>query len=301
VSGVFSNPAGVVFRVLTFTRIRDDADVEGPASTDATWFAGYAWSALHCSSCGCHLGWRYDWVGTPPPRSSSSSSPRGSAKSSARQRQQQQQQQQQQHQQKGLMDYLDTHTHYTYFLRRSSAATMVVFGPEASRRARELMAEQVAGAEEAAGRAPEQQQVQERREAEAIATVSGENAVASSTEVDVVVEDTGSEENEGEDEPADDNEDDEEDDDGTGERDGNGDLRSGHAGYDFHSRSMYVRLDDLVSAPPHGMPRFFFGLRQEALKVMASANPAGNHLRGLVGGRGGVRGGNGGHVRRIDV
>lgn len=32
----------------------------GEASTELTWFSGYAWRVAGCASCRAHLGWRYE-------------------------------------------------------------------------------------------------------------------------------------------------------------------------------------------------------------------------------------------------
>jgi hypothetical protein len=56
---VFVNPAGIFFDLVL---------VEGPvavrlvgdATTEATWFAGYAWRCALCRACGSHVGWRWE-------------------------------------------------------------------------------------------------------------------------------------------------------------------------------------------------------------------------------------------------
>lgn len=58
-----ANPAGVYFHILCF----DDASgcrVEGQATTDFSWFAGYAWQYALCAQCQTHLGWFFS--GTEP-------------------------------------------------------------------------------------------------------------------------------------------------------------------------------------------------------------------------------------------
>ena len=53
------NPAGVVFRVLCFKEA-PGADASGQATTEFTWFDGYAWRIAFCAGCGTHLGWLFD-------------------------------------------------------------------------------------------------------------------------------------------------------------------------------------------------------------------------------------------------
>jgi hypothetical protein len=55
---VFANPHGVVFDIVTLSRA-DGARAIGPATSEFTWFAGYAWQAVLCGRCAAHLGWRY--------------------------------------------------------------------------------------------------------------------------------------------------------------------------------------------------------------------------------------------------
>ena len=55
----FRNPAGYSFHVLCFAAA-DGCQVVGPATLDATWFSGYAWSLALCGECQRHLGWAYD-------------------------------------------------------------------------------------------------------------------------------------------------------------------------------------------------------------------------------------------------
>lgn len=63
ISGVFANPAGITFRVITArTVLPGSIDVLGPPSLDCTWYRGYGWSMCHCAGCGAHLGWRYDFM-----------------------------------------------------------------------------------------------------------------------------------------------------------------------------------------------------------------------------------------------
>ena len=56
------NPLGIEFRVVSFSQA-PGAKAMGPARTEASWFSGYAWRLAVCTSCGTHLGWRYEQVG----------------------------------------------------------------------------------------------------------------------------------------------------------------------------------------------------------------------------------------------
>jgi hypothetical protein len=54
----FRNPAGYSFHVVCFADAPGCAAAGAPTS-EATWFAGYAWQLALCSACGEHLGWWY--------------------------------------------------------------------------------------------------------------------------------------------------------------------------------------------------------------------------------------------------
>lgn len=58
------NPHGVEFRLLSFDQA-PGAQARGPSSTEATWFAGYAWRVAVCCSCQAHLGWRFEGASGP--------------------------------------------------------------------------------------------------------------------------------------------------------------------------------------------------------------------------------------------
>jgi hypothetical protein len=58
---VFTNPEGRVCEVLTVHRAESLLFV-GPATTEHTWFVGYAWRVALCAQCLRHLGWRYEAV-----------------------------------------------------------------------------------------------------------------------------------------------------------------------------------------------------------------------------------------------
>jgi len=59
---VFTNPGGFRYEIALFTQA--DCVSHGPASTDFTWFAGYAWRLALCANCHVHLGWRYHRTGS---------------------------------------------------------------------------------------------------------------------------------------------------------------------------------------------------------------------------------------------
>ena len=61
----FAN-VSMTFKLVTLRRMRPGACLaRGPveASTERTWFPGFAWSPLTCSTCRSHLGWAYTFVG----------------------------------------------------------------------------------------------------------------------------------------------------------------------------------------------------------------------------------------------
>ncbi len=62
----FSNPAGIVFEIITFSQTLG-CEETGIPTLEHTWFAGHAWSFCECDRCGQHLGWYYtgplDFVG----------------------------------------------------------------------------------------------------------------------------------------------------------------------------------------------------------------------------------------------
>ena len=55
----FTNPAGVRFDIITFSRTTGCRQ-SGTPVLDHTWFAGHAWSFCSCGRCGVHLGWYYE-------------------------------------------------------------------------------------------------------------------------------------------------------------------------------------------------------------------------------------------------
>ena len=54
----FSNPQGIHFVILTFSRTHGCRDV-GVPTLEHTWFPGHAWSFCQCTGCAQHLGWYY--------------------------------------------------------------------------------------------------------------------------------------------------------------------------------------------------------------------------------------------------
>lgn len=54
----FTNPAGVPFLIITFSRVRGCRNEGDPTFAD-TWFPGYAWTYGVCGQCDRHLGWYY--------------------------------------------------------------------------------------------------------------------------------------------------------------------------------------------------------------------------------------------------
>jgi len=63
----FVNPAGFLHEVVTVTWA-ENLVVAGPATTEFTWFPGYAWEIAWCGRCGEHLGWRFTALADGEPR-----------------------------------------------------------------------------------------------------------------------------------------------------------------------------------------------------------------------------------------
>lgn len=59
---VFTNPGGFTYEVALYEYA--DCVAHGPATTENTWFAGYAWQLALCAGCHTHLGWRYRQSGS---------------------------------------------------------------------------------------------------------------------------------------------------------------------------------------------------------------------------------------------
>jgi len=53
------NPHGLTFHIGCFRAAPGCAAV-GAATTEHTWFPGYAWRIGVCARCGTHLGWRFE-------------------------------------------------------------------------------------------------------------------------------------------------------------------------------------------------------------------------------------------------
>ncbi len=57
----YLNPHGVACPLLTLADARGLAAAER-ATTQDTWFAGYAWRPVSCGACALFLGWRFEAV-----------------------------------------------------------------------------------------------------------------------------------------------------------------------------------------------------------------------------------------------
>ncbi|KAI6175282.1 Protein cereblon [Aphelenchoides bicaudatus] len=54
----YVNPHGYVHDMFTSRKIQNVA-YHGNAETKFSWFAGYSWTIMNCSNCGCHMGWKF--------------------------------------------------------------------------------------------------------------------------------------------------------------------------------------------------------------------------------------------------
>lgn len=54
-----TNPRGLTFHLGCF-REAPGVVAAGPATTEHTWFPGYAWRIAACARCGVHLGWCFE-------------------------------------------------------------------------------------------------------------------------------------------------------------------------------------------------------------------------------------------------
>jgi len=52
------NPNGIVFEVGCFSEASNCIPIDNPTK-EFTWFPGYAWQVILCSTCLNHLGWLY--------------------------------------------------------------------------------------------------------------------------------------------------------------------------------------------------------------------------------------------------
>ena len=62
---VFRNPNGYLYEIITLSYCEGLQDTSPPI-LEETWFSGYPWVVLHCSSCLTHLGWRWENPGRIP-------------------------------------------------------------------------------------------------------------------------------------------------------------------------------------------------------------------------------------------
>lgn len=60
-SRIFSNPYGLLHEIFT-VRQAQGLLLEGPPTTEFSWFPGYAWEVAYCASCHAHLGWEFTAV-----------------------------------------------------------------------------------------------------------------------------------------------------------------------------------------------------------------------------------------------
>jgi hypothetical protein len=54
---VYTNPAGIRFVIVLYRYAY--CELAGEATTEFSWFSGYAWQMAYCGNCGSHLGWYY--------------------------------------------------------------------------------------------------------------------------------------------------------------------------------------------------------------------------------------------------
>lgn len=54
----FTNPHGIAYYIGCFREAAGCA-AAGEATTEFTWFKGYAWRIASCANCHVHLGWRF--------------------------------------------------------------------------------------------------------------------------------------------------------------------------------------------------------------------------------------------------
>lgn len=59
----FTNPMAIEFEIALYRTVV--CERYGPLTEDYSWFAGYAWQIVLCSSCHIHLGWRYHHLHSP--------------------------------------------------------------------------------------------------------------------------------------------------------------------------------------------------------------------------------------------
>lgn len=56
---VFANPHGRFFELLLVSRVVGGV-FDQHATTEFTWFAGYAWRIGGCAACHAHIGWHFE-------------------------------------------------------------------------------------------------------------------------------------------------------------------------------------------------------------------------------------------------
>jgi len=54
----FTNPQGMTYHIGCFREAVGCA-AAGEATTEYSWFSGYAWRIAYCAHCHVHLGWRF--------------------------------------------------------------------------------------------------------------------------------------------------------------------------------------------------------------------------------------------------
>ncbi len=55
----FFNPAGIIYEIICFTTA-PGCIIQGEASSNFPWFAGYTWRVAFCGNCFTHLGWLFE-------------------------------------------------------------------------------------------------------------------------------------------------------------------------------------------------------------------------------------------------
>ncbi|XP_008558965.1 protein cereblon isoform X2 [Microplitis demolitor] len=59
VQSAYCNPAGAIHETITLHKAQSLVLDNAPASTEYSWFPGYAWTIAHCGGCRFHMGWRF--------------------------------------------------------------------------------------------------------------------------------------------------------------------------------------------------------------------------------------------------
>jgi len=54
----FTNPRGISYHIGCFREAAGCA-AAGEATTEYSWFSGYAWRIVYCAHCQLHLGWQF--------------------------------------------------------------------------------------------------------------------------------------------------------------------------------------------------------------------------------------------------